>query len=610
MNRQTSRAGEIHQPEIKDYAIIGDCRTAALISREGSLDWLCLPNFSSPSAFARLLDPAAGHFSIKPHSSFVVERHYVHATAVLETTFATDSGIVRLIDLCPISDSVGSLSPMREILRIVEGVAGSVDLDIEFAPRPHYGRARPPIRKLTDAVWRCGCADELLLLNSNVDLLYDGAMLKAAFRTTVGERQYFSISYVERDVGTIAPVGPDADARCDDTIAWWRDWSRACNFQGRERDAVLRSAIMLKLMTFCLSGAIIAAPTTSVPEAIGGERNWDYRYCWLRDAGLTMSSLVDLGFHEEASAYLGWLLHATRLTRPNLNSLYDVYGRSNLREWTVDWLAGYLNTAPVRVGNDAITQLQLDVHGQVIAAAHIFAASGSELSPLEARMLVGFGDVICKRWREPDNGMWEIPGSRRPYTFSKAMCWVALDRLMSLHDRGAIDIGSRENRFRRTRAEIAECIEARGFSTELNSYTAELGGAEIDAAMLLLICFGYTRASDSRMVSTYNLLEKELGCDGLLYRYRPGYDGLSSREGAFGIVSFFAVVHLAERDFVQEAVQRFDRLCGFANDVGLFGEEIEPRSGRALGNYPQAFTHVGLIYSALAIERARRRAGQ
>jgi GH15 family glucan-1,4-alpha-glucosidase len=610
VNRQTSCAGEPRQPNIKDYAIIGDCRTAALISREGSLDWLCLPNFSSPSAFARLLDPRAGHFSIRPRGPFVVERRYVPETAVLETTFRTDGGVARLTDLCPISDSVGSLLPMREVLRIVEGIGGVVDLEAEFAPRLNYGRVRAPIRRLTDTVWRCDDTSQLLLLNSNVELVDNGPTLRAMLRITAGERRHFSLSSVECDIGTIAPVGAEADGRCDRTIVWWRNWSATCNLSGRERDVVLRSAITLKLMTFCLSGAIVAAPTTSLLEVMGGARNWDYRYCWLRDAGLTMSSLVDLGFHEEAATYLGWLLHATRLTRPNLSILYDVYGRTNVRERIAGWLAGYRCARPVRLGNDAIMQRQLDVHGQVIAAAQIFAASGRALSPLEARMLVDFGEVVCKRWREPDNGIWEIPGDRRPYTFSKVMCWVALDRLLSLHEQGTIDIGASEAPFRQTRGDIAECIESRGFSADLDSYTAELDGKEVDAALLLLVHFGYKPASDRRMVATCNRVEQELGCDGLLYRYRPGHDGLKGREGAFGMVSFFAVVHLANRDLVQEAVQRFDHLSALGNDVGLFGEEIEPRSGRALGNYPQAFTHVGLIHAALAIERARRRAGQ
>jgi GH15 family glucan-1,4-alpha-glucosidase len=603
-------AGGFQQPAIKDYAIIGDCRTAALISREGSLDWLCLPDFSSPSVFAGLLDQRGGHFSIKPRSRFTTSRRYLPVTAVLETTFETDSGTARLIDLCPIVDSLRSLEPMREILRVIEGVEGCVDLEIEFAPRPNYSRTKPAFRRIADAVWTCGWSNELLLLNSNLHVVQDGAVLRGTVRTAAGRREYLSLSYVEGDIGTIAPLGPEADARYEQTRAWWRHWSNVCKFEGPERDGVLRSAITLKLLTFCLSGAIVAAPTTSIPEAIGAERNWDYRYCWLRDAGLTMTALVELGFHGEASAYLGWLLHATRLTRPNLSTVYDVYGRTNLSERSLDWFAGYFNSSPVRVGNDAVMQVQLDIHGQVIAAAHAFAASGCKFDLTEARMLASLGNVVCKRWQELDNGIWEISGQRRQYTFSKVMCWVALDKLLSLHDNGIIQIGSHESLFRQTRKEIADCIETQGFSRVLDSYTGELDGRDVDAALLLMVCFGYRDARHPRMVSTYNRIEKELGCDGLVYRYRRGYDGLKGREGAFGICSFFAVNHLAERGLIEEAERRFDRLCSFGNDLGLFAEEIEPCSGRALGNYPQAFTHVGLIYSALSIERARRRVAQ
>lgn len=598
------------QPAIEDYAIIGDCRTAALISRCGSLDWLCLPDFSGSSVFARLLDKDGGHFSIRPRSRFSAKRRYLYATPVLETVFETDSGSARILDLCPIVDSVGSLEPMREILRIVEGLKGSVDLEIEIAPRPNYGRARAALGRINDAVWRCAWSNELLLFNSSFPLVEDGAVLRGAICVAVGTRQHLSVSYVQGDVGTIASLGSDADTRCEDTVAWWRKWSGTCKFDGPEKDAVLRSAITLKLLTFCLSGAIVAAPTTSMPEAIGEARNWDYRYCWLRDAGLTMTALVELGFHEEATAYLGWLLHATRLTRPNLSILYDVYGRTNLRARTLDWLAGYLNSRPVRVGNDAVMQFQLDVHGQVLAAAQAYAASGCTLDPKEAEMLARFGDVVCKRWQEPDNGIWEIPGDRRQYTFSKVMCWVALDKLLSLHEAEKIDVGSRKDVFRRTRAEIAECIESRGFSSLLESYTAELGGREVDAALLLMEGFGYRDARHPRMISTFARVDKELGCKGLLYRYPPEADGLKGREAAFGICSFLAVSHLAERGLIDEAKRRFDHVCSFGNAVGLFSEEIDPSSGCALGNFPQAFTHVGLIYAALSIEKARRRAGQ
>jgi GH15 family glucan-1,4-alpha-glucosidase len=376
LKRLTLNPGGLQQPAIKDYAIIGDCRTAALISREGSLEWLCLPDFSSPSMFARLLDQRGGHFSIKPRSMFTTRRRYLPATAVLETTFETDSGTERLTDLFPIVDSVKSLEPMREILRVIEGIKGCVELEIEFAPHPNYGRTKPALGRIADGLWTCGWSNQLLLLNSDLRLVQDGEVLRGVVRTAAGKREYLSLSYVEGDVGTIAPLGSEADARCERTIAWWRGWSKACQFEGPERDIVLRGAITLKLMTFCLSGAVVAAPTTSIPEAIGGERNWDYRYCWLRDAGLTMGAFVGLGFHQEAAAYLGWLLHATRLSRPNLSILYDVYGRTNLRERKLDGFAGFCDSSPVRVGNNAVCQFQLDVHGQVVAAAQAFAASG------------------------------------------------------------------------------------------------------------------------------------------------------------------------------------------------------------------------------------------
>jgi len=597
-----------HQ-DIKGYALIGDCRTAALISRDGSVDWLCLPHVSSPSVFARLLDRDGGHFSIKPNSTFRTKRRYLPASAILETTFETATGSARLTDLCPILDGIASLHPMREVLRIMEGVEGHVDLQIEFVPRPDYGRVEPKLRRMTENVWCCG-SSELLSLNSSLRLAPDGASLRGAVRVTAGIREYFSLAYVDRDIGTIAALGAEADARCRRTFTWWQGWSKGCRFDGPERDIVLRSAITLKLLTFCLSGAVVAAPTTSIPETPGGHRNWDYRYCWLRDAGLTMTAFVELDFHQEASAYLGWLLHATRLSRPKLGILYDVYGRTNLRSSTLDWLSGYCNSAPVRVGNDAIAQFQLDVYGQVVSAAQAYAAAGHELDRTEAHMLAGFGKVVCKQWRRADNGIWEIPGQRRQYTFSKVMCWVVLDKLLWLHEKGIVRLGSREGLFRQTREEIADCIETQGFNEDLDSYTGELDGRNVDAALLLMPFFGYRDYSHPRVVSTYNRIQTELGSDGLLYRYALGYDGLPGRQGAFGICSFFAVSHLARRGLVEQAQRSFDHLCSFGNDLGLFAEEIEPKSGNALGNYPQAFTHAGLIYSALSIQRARMGAGE
>ena len=595
----------MQQPAIKDYAIIGDCRTAALISREGSIDWLCLPDFSSPSIFARLIDEEGGCFAVRPRGGFTATRRYLDATPVLETTFQAADGVLRLLDLFPIVNGATSLAPMRELLRIAECVAGSVELEIVFDPQPNYRRTLIQMTHQRGFGWRGAWSNELLVLNTEARLTSTAKGLCGASRLRAGEREYFSLAYVKRDVASVAPLGRQADERCESTLAWWRDWASQCRFEGQERDAVLRSVVTLKLLTSCLSGALVAAATTSLPEALGAERNWDYRYCWMRDAGLAMSAFIGLGFHAEAKAYLDWLLHATRLTWPRLNVLYDIYGRTHLREYQLPHFSGFRHSRPVRIGNNAIDQVQLDAYGQVIMAADAFADGGHELDRTEQRMLRSFGEVVCKIWREPDNGIWEIPDPRRQYTLSKVLCWVALDRLLALEKRGMIDLGLRRQRFLREREAIGRCIEERGFNSELESYTSELDGREVDAGLLLMVCVGYKNADAPRVISTYRRVNKELGRGGLLYRYRPGSDGMQGEEGAFGICSFWAVDHLAGRGRIDEAERYFDHVLSFANDVGLFAEEIDPETRAALGNFPQAFTHIGLIYAALSLQKAR-----
>jgi GH15 family glucan-1,4-alpha-glucosidase len=594
------------QPAIEDYAIIGDCRTAALISREGSIDWLCLPDFSAPSIFGRLLDGDGGTFMLRPSTPFSAKRRYIDSTAVLETTFTTADGVLRLVDVFPIVDGTTSLAPLRELLRIAECVSGAVELEIMLEPRPDYGRAQPRQNYQSRLGWRWQWANELLLLNAHAQLTRSASGLQGRRLLHAGQREYFSLTYVKDDVASVAPLGTEAEERCARTLAWWRGWARQCRFAGRERDAVIRSAITLKLLNSCLSGALIAAATTSLPETLGGSRNWDYRYCWMRDAGLTMSAFIGLGFHGEGPAYLDWLLHATRLSWPRLNVLYDIYGRTQLREQQLDHLGGYRRSLPVRVGNNASDQLQLDAYGQVILAADVFAGAGHELDATEQRMLRGFGKTVCEIWREPDNGIWEIPDPRRQYTLSKVLCWVALDRLLALDRRGLLRLGRLAEQFRRQRDAIGRCIEVRGFNASIDSYTSELDGREVDASLLLMACVGYKNAWEPRMISTYRRVHEELGRGDLLYRYRPGTDGLPGEEGAFGICGFLAVDHLAERGEIEDAEHYFDRLVGYANDVGLFSEELDPQNGRALGNFPQAFTHVGLLYAALSLQKARR----
>jgi GH15 family glucan-1,4-alpha-glucosidase len=426
----------------------------------------------------------------------------------------------------------------------------------------------------------------------------DGTALVGRIYVKAGERLCFSLAYAKGDIGVIPRMGEHAQKRLHSTLEWWKRWTVRCTYRGPYREAVHRSAITLKLLTFALSGAVVAAPTASLPEAIGAGRNWDYRYCWLRDAALTMRAFTGLGYREEAAAFLQWLLHATRLTWPKLEIMYDVYGGTNLKEQELGHLSGFRSSRPVRIGNGAYGQLQLDVYGEVVAAAYYFISSGGRLQADEAKLLAGFGRTVCKLWREPDQGIWEIRGPQRQYTSSKIMCWVALDSLIKLHEQGSVEIEA--DRFRRERDAIAQMIETRGYNDVLGSYVSELDGDQLDAALLLMSCLGYKDPAHPRMRFTFDRIQQRLGCEGLLYRYEEGYDGIEASEGAFGICSFWAVENLARRGELVAAGEAFERVLSFANDLGLFAEEIDVETGAALGNFPQAFTHVGLINAALA----------
>jgi GH15 family glucan-1,4-alpha-glucosidase len=590
---------------IGDYAIIGDCRTAALVSLHGSIDWLCLPHFSGASVFAALLDQEqGGRFAICPVGQFKSTRRYLGATSVLETTFKTVTGSARLIDAMPIVGDTETLRPLREVLRIVDGIEGEVSFDVRWEPRPNYARSSASIRPRGALGWSCTWSDELFLLHSEaaLDLRAQDKAVVGRICVKAGRRCRFSLAYAKADIGVIPPLGSGADDRLRSTLEWWQRWSRQCAYDGPHADAVIRSAITLKLMTFALSGAVVAAPTTSLPEAIGADRNWDYRYCWLRDAALTMRAFTGLGFQSEATAFLQWLLHATRLTWPELQVMYDVYGRTDLFELELEHLRGFCGSRPVRIGNGAHNQVQLDVYGGVLFAALDYVEKGGRLQLDEARLLMGFGQTVRKQWRDADSGIWEIRGPKRHYTFSKVMCWTALDCLIKLHERGSLSIELET--FRRERDEIGHVIEARGFNNGLGSYVSELDGDRLDAALLLMGCLGYKPPDDARMRTTFERLQERLGRNGLLYRYEEGTDGMASQEGAFGICSFWAIDNLAGRGDVEAAMQAFEHILSFSNDVGLFAEEIDPDTGEALGNFPQAFTHVGLVNGAMALAAA------
>ncbi len=599
-------------PPIGGYGIIGDCRSAALISDDGSVDWLCWPRFDSPSTFAALLDQErGGRFRIGPAGPFTVERRYLPDTNVLETTFSSHAGTIRLTDLMPVAQEAEKrrhLWPDHQLLRVVDCLAGEVEVQLTFEPRPGYAATRPHLR--TEGVlglfYEHGGSVLTLESDFPLDPTQDRAGAHARVRLRAGERRWAALNYSRHIPAILTPPGGEAETSIRRTSEWWRSWLSDCSYHGPWQDAVRRSALVLKLLTFAPSGAVIAAPTTSLPESIGGVRNWDYRFCWLRDASLTIRALLTLGFPEEARAFLGWMLHATRLTWPELRVLYDVYGNTHVRERQLPWLEGYGGSRPVRVGNAAQAQLQLDVYGEVVDAALRFVVNGGRLDRSTARALAGFGKTVCRLWTEPDQGIWEERAEPRHHTFSKVMCWVALDRLVQLHERG--HVRGPVDQWRRERDRIRAAVEEHGYDREAGSYITAFGVNAVDASLLQLANFEYVRASDPRMTGTIRRVRRELGTGPdhmLLCRYRAVRDGLPPGQGAWGICSFWAVEAQARAGDVDGAEEEFERLLGYGNDLGLFSEQIDPTSGEALGNFPQGFTHIGLINAAATLASMR-----
>jgi GH15 family glucan-1,4-alpha-glucosidase len=601
-------------PPISDYALIGDCRAAGLVSRDGSLDWLCCPRFDSPSIFGALLDArCGGRFRIRPAGPFQTSRRYLPDTNILETTFRTAGGSVVLRDLMPVSSEAEkrrALTPDHQVLREVEGVQGAVELEILYEPRPDFGR-RPT--RLQDrgrlGLW-CELKGAAFVLSSElaVQPTGDGNAASGLVSVGAGDRKYLSFSYSEEAPHVIPPLGDVARQRVERSARWWREWAGRCRYQGPYREAVVRSALALKLMTYAPSGAVIAAPTTSLPERLGGTRNWDYRYCWLRDASFTVRALFALGYNEEAEAFLQWMLHATRLTWPALQVLYDVFGEAHLPEQELAHLQGYAASRPVRIGNDAHGQLQLDVYGEVIDAVSRFARRGGRFDRDTNKLLDGLGHTVSKQWQKPDEGIWEGRAGRFHHTHSKVLCWVALDRLVQMHEAGQVRVCV--DQFRADCQKIRSEIEARGYNERDGSYTRTFDGDEMDASLLVLPLYGYVDGRHPRMRSTCDRIREKLGRDGLIYRYEARTDdGLPAGEGAFGICSFWAVECLARGGDLERARRTFERILAYGNDLGLFAEEVDPLNGAALGNFPQAFTHIGLINAALTLDARLEREG-
>jgi GH15 family glucan-1,4-alpha-glucosidase len=585
-------------PRIGDYAVIGDCRSAALVSKYGSIDWLCWPGFDSASIFAALLDrERGGRWSISPVGEYSVTRHYLRDTNIVQTEFVTPSGTAALTDLMPVRENT-SLVPDHEIIRQVECTSGEVEIDLLLAPRAKYGEVTPKLEQRGRLGLRFCHGRGVYWLRGSESLAVkdDSATLRRRLRS--GEALLYSLSYTE-NAPAVLPVMDQIRHRMSVCADWWRKWVADMQYEGEFRDEVVRSALTLKLLTYVLSGAVVAAPTTSLPERIGGALNWDYRYCWLRDASLTIRAMLELGYLDEAAQFLDWLLHATRLTQPQLRILYTVFGNPAPQEWESKTLRGYMNSAPVRVGNAARDQLQLDVYGEVIDAAAQYVFHGGKLDREMQKVLIGFGNYVVKHWDEPDEGIWEPRNGRQHHTHSRLMCWTAMDRLVSLAEEGKLK-GANAEEYKRNRNAIQQQICTRAWNERLQSYVSVLDGEDLDASLLLLSWYGFEKADSPRMQATYKAIRQELGTrHGLLYRYRA-----NPQEGTFAICSFWEAEYLAlGGGKSDECRQMMKSLFKYHNDIGLYGEEIDGETGDALGNFPQAFTHIGLIGAALSLDQ-------
>ena len=591
------------RPKIEDYGIIGDCRSAALVSRYGSVEWLCWPRFDKPSIFAAILDrERGGHWRISPVASSSITRQYVPDTNVLETRFATSSGSAVLTDLMTSGFNrfhLKEFRPDHEIIRRVTCVAGQVEFEIDLFPKASYGQSEVRIHQVGKLGLRFFVGSGVYWLRSSVPLVpaARGGRSRASVVLHAGESIHFSLSYSEEAPAVLPPL-TELDARFDRAIKAWGEWGKRAGYDGEYRAMVMRSALTLKLLSYSPSGAIIAAPTTSLPERVGGALNWDYRYCWLRDASFTIRALLELGYWDEAEDFLDWMLQATRLTHPELRILYSLYGDIAPVERELD-LTGYCDSRPVRVGNAARDQLQLDVYGEVIDAAAQFAFHGGYLDRTLQKVLIELGNHVARNWNQADEGIWEPRFGRRHHTHSRLLCWTAMDRLVRLNEDGHLKSAPVDDYKRHSNA-IRHQIENQAWSEHLQSYVSVLDSEELDASLLLLSWYGFAEANSPRMQSTYRALRRYLGTpNGLLYRYQT-----PDHEGTFAICSFWEAEYLAlGGGSLKDAQDLFAHLLKYANDLGLYGEEIDPNTGGALGNFPQAFTHVGLIGAALSIRQ-------
>jgi GH15 family glucan-1,4-alpha-glucosidase len=577
---------------IDDYALLGDCETAALVSRDGSIDWLCWPRFDSGACFAALLGtPEHGRWRVAPLDTHATStRRYRGDTLILETDYLCGDGEVTVIDFMPVR------GPMSDLVRIVRGRRGRVAMRSELMLRFNYGSSIPWVTRTDDGAIRAIAGPDLVVVRSNVSLRGEGLATISEFSVGVGETACFVMTYGPSHLPP--PSGVDAQKALADTEAFWQSWASRCSYSGEWRDAVMRSLVTLKALTYRPTGGIVAAPTTSLPEQPGGTRNWDYRFCWLRDATLTLLALMDAGYLEEAQAWRDWLLRAVAGHPADLQIMYGLAGERHLMEWEIPWLPGYEQSRPVRVGNAAYDQLQLDVFGEVLDVLHharrhgLTGNAGWNLQ----KALVGY---LEKAWDRPDRGIWEVRGAHQHFTHSKVMAWVALDRAIKTAELFALD--GPLDRWRALREHIHGEVCIRGFNTSMNSFVQAYGSAQLDASLLQIPLVGFLPPDDPRVQGTVDAIEHRLVADGLVYRYDSELtdDGLPPGEGAFLACSFWLADNFALLGRDDDARRLFEQLLALRNDVGLLSEEYDPRARRMTGNFPQAFSHVALVDTAL-----------